>query len=234
MASRNSSSCRQLSRSRTDSGIALGLCQMIAFRSIQPSSWSANATRQGRPSRFFALHPGRAVGGDVLAEVGVHPGRAAAAGGVGVAEVEPARPVVGEHPPRLVEDIAHGVRRTRRGCPRGRTARPRRSPACPSRAGWSRCSSPTGQASRRGPRGRRRRTASTAGFRPVAWGCWCQSSGISPFRRIWSHWTIPASTLPDLRGGAGRGEQEAEQQRRRSRARPAVPCAGRRRRRRSP
>src|SRR6185437_11642705 len=52
---------------------------------------------------------GRAVGGDVLAEVGVHPGRTAAARGVGVAEVQPAGPVIGEHPARLAEDIAHRV-----------------------------------------------------------------------------------------------------------------------------
>ena len=63
----------------------------------------------GQAEQVLRAQPGRAVGGDVLAEVGVHPGRAAAAGGVGVAEVEPARAVVGEHPPRLAEHVPHGV-----------------------------------------------------------------------------------------------------------------------------
>ena len=51
-------SCAFVGRSVMLSGIGFGFDQMMSERSHQPSAWSANATRQGMPTRFFGLSPG--------------------------------------------------------------------------------------------------------------------------------------------------------------------------------
>jgi hypothetical protein len=50
-------SCALVQRSRTDSGMGFGLCQMMSWRRYQPSSWRAKATRQGMPIRSFSFSP---------------------------------------------------------------------------------------------------------------------------------------------------------------------------------
>ena len=87
--------CRQLSRSRADSGMAFGLCQTIAFRRIQPFSCKANATRHGRPSKFFAGTPA-APCAQMRPKVGVQAGGRPPARGVRIAQVQSAGAVAGQ------------------------------------------------------------------------------------------------------------------------------------------
>ena len=42
-------------RSRTDSGIGFGLCQMMSWRRYQPSARNANASIHGIPTRSLCL-----------------------------------------------------------------------------------------------------------------------------------------------------------------------------------
>ena len=149
----------------------------------------------GQAEQVLRVHPGGSVGGDVGAEVGVHPGGAAAAGGVGVAEVEPARPVVGEHPPRLAEDVPHGVHVGGGAVLVAVLAGHAVVPLAPvGRAGHD--------AVRRlaGHRGEDRAGVADVERPRLAFRAWAPVLLVSvighhPFPLDWNHWRIPAMTI---------------------------------------
>ena len=166
----------------------------------------------------------------------MHPGRAAAAGGVGVAEVEPARPVVGEHPARLAEDVPHGVHVGGGGVLVAVLAGHAVVPLAPvGRAGDDAVrrlvghpgEDRAGVADVERPRLAFRERGRAVGVSHRASALSAGEPGLRLVDDAGEH-------AVDLRGGAGGGEQEPEDQAHDRVPDLAGPCAGKRRRRRSP